>query len=197
MYQKLLLGAKFITLLIILIHGSALSGTLCGLVLNNINHNRLPGVEVSVFQIDSTLAGIDTTGQNGVYYLTLDDGEYFAVYSKENYADTTVTDIIITSGGTVIINLTLRFKPNCDYVPGDVNDDGVCNGFDVTYLIAWMNGGPPPPYECECAPDWIWWPALDFNGSCSFNGLDLSYIMAYFRFGLLEIMPCGDCPPVE
>ena len=174
-----------------------IAGTLTGFVVNNINHDRIPGVEVSVFRADSTLAGVDTTVDNGVYLLTLDAGEYFARYSRENYADTIISDIVITPDGTTIINLTLSFLQNCDYVPGDVNGNGVCTGNDLTYVFAWYRGGPPPPYTCECFPGWIWWPAADYNGTCSFNGLDISLMIAYFKSGSLEPIPCADCPPVE
>jgi hypothetical protein len=140
---------------------------------------------------------MDTTIGNGVYFLTLDAGEYFAVYSKENYADTTIEDIIITPGGTIVVNLVLRFINNCDYIPGDANNDEVFNGYDITFLIAWLKGGPPPPYSCECRPDWIWWPAVDYNCSCSFSGLEITYIISQFKYSGGQACPCPDCPPAE
>jgi len=124
--------------LILLFPASAFSGTLTGTVIDNFYFNPVPDVEVSVFQSDSILAGIDTTDINGVYALTLNAGEYFAVFSKENYSDTTISNITITPEGTTVINLTFRFLQNCEYIAGDINNNGVFNGFDITYLVAWM-----------------------------------------------------------
>ena len=36
----------------------------------------------------------------------------------------------------------------------------------------------------------------DVNGSCSYNGLDITYGVAYFKGGS-DPIPCPDCPPVE
>ena len=195
--RKLLAIPVLAISLILFFPVSAISGTLTGAVIDNIIFNPVPDVVVSVFWSDSTLAGMDTTTSSGIYTLDLNTGEYFAIFSKENYADTTISSIIILPQDTTVINLTFRFLQNCDYVRGDINNDGVCNGYDITFLIAWMKGGPPPPYTCECTPGWIWWPAVDFTGSCSFNGLDISFMIAYFKIGLLEIIPCPDCPPIN
>ncbi|UCC78916.1 MAG: carboxypeptidase regulatory-like domain-containing protein [Candidatus Zixiibacteriota bacterium] len=184
---------------IILFPVSAFSGALTGTVIDNVIFNPVPDVEVSVFQSDSTLAGTDTTDINGIYALTLDAGEYYAFFSKQNYADTTISGIIIVPQDTTVIDLTFRFLQNCDYVPGDANNDGVFNGYDITFLIAWLKGGPPPPYSCECRPGWIWWPAVDYNCSCSNpNGLDITFIIAYFKGGHGQLAcPCPDCPPIN
>lgn len=183
--------------LIILFPVSAVSGILTGTVIDNVIFNPVPNVEVSVFRSDSTLAGMDTTTSSGFYALDLNIGEYFAIFSKENYADTTISGIIIVPQDTTVIDLTFRFLQNCDYVPGDANDDGVWNGYDITFLIAWLKGGPPPPYTCECRPGWIWWPAVDVNCSCSFNGLEITYILAHFKYGGGQACPCPDCPPIN
>ncbi len=177
---------------------SAFSGILTGTVIDNVIFNPVPDVEVSVFQSDSTLAGMDTSDINGIYALILNAGEYYAVFSKQNYADTTISGIIIVPQDTTVIDLVLRFINNCDYVPGDANNDGVFNGYDITFLIAWLKGGPPPPYSCECRPGWIWWPAVDYNCSCSFNGSAITYIIAYFKAGYGQwACPCPDCPPIN
>jgi hypothetical protein len=186
-------------LVIFLFPVSAFSGTLTGTVIDNFYFNPVPDVEVSVFRSDGTPTGIDTTNTSGIYSLTLNGGEYFAIFSKQNYADTTISDITILPQWTTVINLTFRFLQNCDYVPGDANNNGVFNGYDVTFLVAWMKGGPPPPYSCECRPGWIWWPAVDYNCSCSFNGgLEVTFIIAYFKGGHGQwACPCPDCPPIN
>jgi hypothetical protein len=38
--------------------------------------------------------------------------------------------------------------------------------------------------------------AGDVNGSCNYNGLDITYGVAYFKGGP-DPIPCADCPPVE
>ncbi len=35
----------------------------------------------------------------------------------------------------------------------------------------------------------------DVNGSCSFNGLDITYMVNYFKGGDLPV-PCPSCPPM-
>jgi hypothetical protein len=190
----LVLGISVILLLAV----SAVSGTLTGTVIDNFYFNAVPDVEVSVFQSDSTLAGIDTTDINGIYALTLNAGEYFAVFSKENYADTTISNITITPEGTTVIDLTFRFTHNCQYVVGDVNGSDNFNGLDVTYGVAYFKWGTQPPFNClcECTPGHIWYVCGDVNGSCNYNGLDITYAITIYQGGPYEI-PCPDCPPVE
>jgi hypothetical protein len=36
--------------------------------------------------------------------------------------------------------------------------------------------------------------AGDVNGSCNYNGLDITYAVAYFKGGP-DPFPCPDCPP--
>jgi hypothetical protein len=170
-------------------------GTLTGTVIDNAYFNPVSDVAVSAYHSDSTPAGVDTTGVDGTYALILDAGEYFAVYSKTSYADTTVTDISITLEGTTIVDLTFRFVPNCDYVVGDVNGSGWLNGLDVTFGIAYFKGGPTPfGCLCECTPGHSWYVCGDANGSCVYNGVDITYLIAIYQGGPW-IIPCPDCPP--
>jgi len=184
--------------LILLFTGSAVSGTLTGTVIDNFYFNPVPDVEVSVFRSDSILAGIDTTDIDGAYALTLNAGEYYAVFSKENYADTTITDITITPEGTTIVDLTFTFMHNCDYVVGDVNGSGWLNGLDVTYGVNYFKRGTQPPINClcECTPGHVWHVCGDANGSCVYNGVDITYLITIYQGGPWAI-PCPDCPPVE
>ncbi|UCE67080.1 MAG: carboxypeptidase regulatory-like domain-containing protein [Candidatus Zixiibacteriota bacterium] len=176
---------------------SAVSGTLTGTVIDNFYSNPVPDVEVSVFQSDSTLAGIDTTDVNGVYALTLSAGEYYAVFSKENYADTTISDITITPEGTTLVDLTFRFTHNCQYVVGDVNGSWSLNGLDVMFGVAYFEGGPAPiNCLCECTPGHIWNVCGDANGSCFYNGLDITYLITIYQGGPW-VIPCPDCPPIN
>jgi parallel beta-helix repeat protein len=82
---------------------------------------------------------------------------------------------------------------SCSYVPGDINDNHICNGLDVVYGVRYFKGGPPPPYTCECTSGNTWYVAGDVNASCSFNGLDITYMVSYFKGGP-SVNPCADCP---
>ncbi len=183
---------------IILFPVSAVSGILTGTVIDNFYFNPVPDVEVSVFQPDSTLASMDTTDINGVYALTLNAGDYYAVFSKQNYADTTISNITITPEGTTVVDLTFRFTHNCQYVVGDVNGSGGLNGLDVTYGVAYFKWGTQPPFNClcECTPGHIWYVCGDVNRSCTYNGLDITFLVSYYG-GPPMPQPCPDCPPVE
>ncbi|UCC79311.1 MAG: right-handed parallel beta-helix repeat-containing protein [Candidatus Zixiibacteriota bacterium] len=84
----------------------------------------------------------------------------------------------------------------CEYVIGDVNGSDNYNGLDITYGVAYLKGGSPPLYECNCPPYGVWFVSGDVNGSCSLNGLDITYGVAYFKGGP-DPIPCPDCPPVR
>ena len=81
----------------------------------------------------------------------------------------------------------------CDYVDGDVNNNGSFNGIDVSYSVGYFKGGPVPPYTCDCNGS-TWFVAGDVNGNCAFNGIDVSYMVSYFKGGNAPI-PCPACPP--
>jgi hypothetical protein len=51
-------------------------------------------------------------------------------------------------------------------------------------------------YECECTPGNTWFVSGDVNASCSYNGLDITYGVNYFKGGD-NPAPCPDCPPVR
>ncbi len=65
---------------------------------------------------------------------------------------------------------------------GDINGDDIGpNIADLTYLVAYLfGGGPPPP-----VPD-----AADVNNSGGVNIADLTYLVAYLFGG----GPAPDCP---
>jgi hypothetical protein len=59
--------------------------------------------------------------------------------------------------------------PSTD-VNGDVNDDHIVNLLDITYLIAYLYQGGPPPVRINNG---------DPNGDCTINILDVSYLISY------------------
>jgi hypothetical protein len=92
-------------------------------------------------------------------------------------------------------SVSIDIEVPCEYVVGDVNGSGTCNGTDVSYCVAYFHGGGDPPvYECECTPNDTWYVAGDVNNSCTFNGLDVTYMVAFFKGGP-ALVPCAECPP--
>jgi hypothetical protein len=83
----------------------------------------------------------------------------------------------------------------CTYVLGDVNNSNIFNGIDVTYMVGYFKGGPPPLESCNCPPHGTFYAVGDVNGTCLFNGIDVTYAVSYFKGGPLPY-PCPDCPPV-
>jgi hypothetical protein len=77
----------------------------------------------------------------------------------------------------------------CCVTPGNANgnDPPAVNILDITYLIAYLyQGGPPPP----CCPEG------DANGNCTINILDITYLIAYlYQDGPVPV--CADCPDEE
>jgi hypothetical protein len=56
------------------------------------------------------------------------------------------------------------------YVNGDVNEDRIVNLLDITYLIAYLYQGGPPPVRINHG---------DPNGDCTINILDVVYLINY------------------
>jgi hypothetical protein len=104
--------------------------------------------------------------------------------------------VVLASDGELSDTLLVRVTvaPACVYVLGDVGGSGIFNGIDITYMVAFFKGGPPPTVECICPPHGSLYVQGDINASCSFNGVDVSYGVTYFKGGPPP-MPCPDCPP--
>jgi hypothetical protein len=95
-------------------------------------------------------------------------------------------------------------QTGCAYVPGDVNGRGGFTGLDVVYAVAFLKGGAPPTIDCNppCSqrtnppgplPD-PFYAQGDVNASCSFTGLDVTYMVGYLKGGPVP-RPCPDCMP--
>jgi hypothetical protein len=70
------------------------------------------------------------------------------------------------------------------FIPGDVNNDLLVRGSDVTYLVRYFKGiGAPPPIVVDG-----YYPAADANGDCFNRGSDVTYLVIYFK---------GGSPPVD
>jgi hypothetical protein len=81
---------------------------------------------------------------------------------------------------------------DCIYISGDINGDGDATPLaDLMYGACYFRGGPPPGISCDCQPNW---PGADANGTCSFNGIDLTYLTQYWTGEVDSLLYCSGCP---
>jgi len=87
---------------------------------------------------------------------------------------------------------------SCDYLPGDINGDGIVIASDVIYGVNYFRGtGNTPPDSCQL-PDESWlYAACDVNASCSFLGSDITYMIRYFKGQSDTLRWCPDVPPAS
>lgn len=85
----------------------------------------------------------------------------------------------------------------CDYVPGDMNGDGIVIGSDVVYGVNYFGGqGNHPPDSCWNTSNESWlYSAADVNGDCLFLGSDIIYLVQYFRGVNPPPTYCPNTPP--
>jgi len=124
----------------------------------------------------------------------LDPGTYTgAINIISNDPDEAVTtiDVLFVVGG----------GPGCQYIPGDINNNGDVNGVDVGYGVNYFKGfGPPPPVDCgtpvgPCPEASPFYAAGDVNANCTFNGVDITYFVNYLKGIGPPLSFCADCPP--
>lgn len=87
----------------------------------------------------------------------------------------------------------------CDFVPGDVNGDGLVLGGDVSRAVAYFGGeASPPPDSCfnDSTGDWHY-AAADANGDCLFVGGDVTFLVNYFGGTGAAPRWCPQTPPLE
>jgi hypothetical protein len=119
--------------------------------------------------------------------------EYWKVIAFNGYAPDRPSEQVFT--------FTVYTPEGCDYAPGDVNDVPPANGIDVTYGVAYLKGGIPPPVNCggpagPCPQPASFYAAMDVNGSCAANGIDITYFVGFLKGGP-PLMYCPSCPPIE
>ncbi len=104
--------------------------------------NPIPGVAITI--VGETQG--DTSDVVGDYLIPpLEFGTYDISFSHDYYRDTIVTGKTVNPFGTTTLNMVMIFE--CPYLPGDISGDGTGpNVDDLTYLVAFLfSGGPPPP----------------------------------------------------
>ncbi|HBZ00450.1 MAG TPA: hypothetical protein DEO84_03915, partial [candidate division Zixibacteria bacterium] len=60
--------------------------------------------------------------------------------------------------------------------------------------VIFFKGGNPPPYSINCPPHGQLYAAGDANGTCSVSGLDVTFMVRFFKGGQ-ALRFCPDCPP--
>jgi hypothetical protein len=150
---------------------------------------------------------IQTTGLSTTFTGARDGQTYrFAVFSQDNAVNVEFwngqaecsTYVDLSGGG------------NCAYTPGDINRIGGPNGIDVVYGVTFLKGGTPPVDDCNppCLtytnpqPPYQQLPlanpfygAMDVNGNCQANGIDITYFVAFLKGQQPALLHCPDCPP--
>jgi hypothetical protein len=106
-------------------------------------------------------------------------------------------DYIFVVGGQSLDIFEL-VETSCDYVIGDINGNGSCNGIDVTFGVSYLKGGALPPIACDCPPiPYPFYAAGDINGNCVFNGMDIVFFVLYYRGHYPRLNYCAACPPAN
>jgi hypothetical protein len=89
-----------------------------------------------------------------------------------------------TSARALIQRVMEYFAAPSAYVNGDVNDDHIVNLLDITYLIAYLYQGGPPPVRINHG---------DPNNDCTINILDVVYLISYlYNAGPAPLAGCVD-----
>jgi len=91
----------------------------------------------------------------------------------------------------ILLWLSVGAQAQCLYISGDINGNGDATPFaDPAYAINYFKGGAiPPDPGCSCGVN----PRCDVNGNCTFNGIDLVYMINYWKGGT-PFENCVNCP---
>ncbi len=81
-----------------------------------------------------------------------------------------------------------------NYVAGDANGNGTCNGIDVSFMVNYLKGSPNAPLDYFCPHIGQVKASADANGNCVFNGIDVTYLVSYLKSGAQAPRSCPDCP---
>ncbi|MCD6163623.1 MAG: carboxypeptidase regulatory-like domain-containing protein [candidate division Zixibacteria bacterium] len=176
-------------------------GVITGVVTNASTGDSIENVFVEVVGF-----GLDGyTDENGQYTLSdVDACTYDVEFSHDDYNDTTIAGVIVTSGNTTVLDVEMSpAAPDCfQYMAGDVNQSlGLwiprVIGGDVTFLVNYFKGStasvPCMMHNSEAANPYFW-ASADANGDCIVMGSDVIKLVGYFR-GAQDILWCADYLP--
>ncbi|MCP4569557.1 MAG: hypothetical protein GY841_18425 [FCB group bacterium] len=86
--------------------------------------------------------------------------------------------------------------PSYNYIPGDVDHNGIVDINDVNWLQAFLYGGGPAPIYFPPGTTYPFYAAADVNGDCMVMMTDMSTLGSYVQTGSPVPTYCPDFPPV-
>ena len=129
-----------------------------------------------------------TEGENGTVVTVYE--EYLISLDEKNVKQTKMRSLLLTESnkqnhsivvifenGTATVDLLLEFTEEPEYIPGDINNDGIVNNRDLTRLFQYLSY-----WEVEVNEA-----ALDVNGDGSVNNRDLTRLFQYLSNWDVEI----------
>jgi parallel beta-helix repeat protein len=168
------------------------AGCIAGAVLDSLSD---PIAQVQITILSTSF--IDSTDADGHFMLCSlpIDASYTIQFIRGGYRDTMVADVLVNRNETTFLDdMILQRDPSQWYIQGDINGDGDATPLaDIIYAVDYFLGGPPPPFVLDCGSGYPWHVAGDINGSCNFNGLDVSLGVVYWQGGP-PMAPCPSCP---
>ena len=174
------------------VESEMLFGTIVGTVSDS-EASPIAGVLVGVLGMPIN----DITNGAGHYELDgLQPDTYDLSFSHDDFADTIVRDISVMPEESTVVNVTLFPAGPCDYLPGDINGDGLVLGGDISFGVQYFSGNVgPPPDSCwnDSTNSWLY-SAADANGDCRFVGGDITFMVNYFGGGIAPRW-CPQTPP--
>jgi len=176
---------------------AAIPGTIQGSVNDGTLAAPIPDVIVTTYNSADVVVDVDTSDAGGLYTLDVEAGIYRETFEKAGFQDLEITNIVVQWDSMTTLNVIMQVQSGCIYVKGDINGNGVANGIDVTYGVAYFKGGNIPPIRCDMCPQPApFYAAGDVNGNCAFNGIDVTFFVAYLKGGP-ALRFCETCPPAQ
>ncbi len=172
-------------------------GALYGYLYEEDGLTPIPDVLVETYDSLNQLIEVDTTADAGDYFIALPQGIYRQHFSKSGYNDFDYEGLEILVGQVTDLSIYLSAIQGCQYICGDINNNGSTNGIDVVYGVNYFKGSTPPPVVCDICPQaQPFYAAGDVNGNCSFNGIDVTFFVNYLKGVVPALLYCPTCPPM-
>jgi hypothetical protein len=93
--------------------GGAGSGTVYGTVTDLDSGDPISGVQVNADDGGGN-TGSDVTGGDGTYSIVLPPSTYTVSFTHDNYYDATETDVVVTEGGSTLLDVQMEHLPTQD-----------------------------------------------------------------------------------
>lgn len=127
----------------------------------------------SFFRIDNPSGSLDDFGI----------ADSFFIDSDVNLGETYEYLVVTIDNGTIGMHSDIFSVYSGEWICGDINGNGLVNILDMTFFIAYLYKGGPPPIPPQAA---------DVNNSGTHNILDMTYLIAYLYKGGPEL----NCPEI-